>query len=91
VTTAQQQIELGSTVIFRDHEGIPKAAMVTCTPETYDGSKSRGGNGSAQLPRLENQDELHLQVFSATGSMEVRHNIRRGHGAGQWQPKGSLG
>ena len=84
MTTQARTPQLGETVIFRDHQGLPKAAMVTCTQETYDQAKAQ--NGGNQVPRLDGQDELHLSVFSPTGSIEVRHGIRRGHGPGQWQP-----
>jgi hypothetical protein len=82
--TQSQLPQLAQHIIFRDHEGLPKAAMVTCTTETYNSSAAqRNGN---QVPPLQSQDEVHLVAFSATGSIEARRNIRRGHGPGQWQP-----
>lgn len=81
--TMTRPMQLGDRVIFRDHEGLPKAAIVTGTQETIDTRKAGDGG---QVPALADRDALHLQVFSPTGSMEVRHNIRPGPGAGQWSP-----
>jgi hypothetical protein len=76
---------LGQHIVFRDHENLPKAAMVTCTTETYNSSAAQR-NGGSQVPPLNSQDEVHLVAFSPTGSIESRKNIRRGHGPGQWSP-----
>lgn len=80
MTTATMP-QLADRVQFRDHNGLPKAALVTGTWETIDNSKAGDG-----VPRIEDREELHLVVFSANGSTEVRHNIRRGTAPGQWAP-----
>ena len=69
-------------VQFKDHNGYLKAAIVTGNQQSIrnDGSAKDG------VPAIESPDELHLAVFSPNGSMEVRHNIRRGTGPGQWAP-----
>lgn len=80
MTTATMP-RLTEGVQFKDHNGLPKAALVTGNYQTIDNGKAGDG-----VPRIENPDELHLIVFSPNGSSEVRHNIRRGDRPGQWQP-----
>jgi hypothetical protein len=86
MTTAQMPARLGQHAIFRDHDGLPKAALITGTADTIDSERA---SRSGQVPPLHSPDEVHLQVFSPTGSMEVRHNIRRGTKPGQWEPDGT--
>ena len=73
--------QLADRVLFKDHQGLPKAALVTGTYETIDNGKAGDG-----VPRIESREELHLMVFSPNGSTEVRHNIKRGSAPGQWSP-----
>jgi hypothetical protein len=66
--------------MFRDHNGLPKAAVVTGTMETIDERAALQGG----VPPITDPESLHLQVFSPTGSIEARYNIRPGDGPGQW-------
>lgn len=82
MTTAMQQARLGDHVTFRDHTGLPKAAIVTGTIDTIDPKRAaRDG----QVPAIDNREEVHLTVFPPTGGMEARYNVRPGDQPGQWE------
>lgn len=81
MTTAARMPQLTEGVVFRNHEGLPNAAFVTGTRESI----KAGGNGNG-VPAITRPDELHLAVYAPDGSIKVRHNIRQGDGAGQWEP-----
>lgn len=83
MTTQARPAQLGEHVTFRDHNGLPKAAIVTGTYSSIDGSRARDGG---QVPAIGNADEVHLTVFPPTGGVECRTNIRRGQAPGQWEP-----
>lgn len=84
MTTATQQMQLGDRVIFHDHSGLPKAAMVTGTYQSID---SRRAQQDGQVPDIKSETHLHLGVFPPTGGYEVRYNIEQGNGPGQWEPR----
>jgi len=81
-------MQLSDRVIFLDHQGLPKAAMVTGTQQSIDAQRAQR---DGQVPPISSADELHLAVFSPTGSVESRYNIRQGDSPGCWQPRDGTG
>ena len=81
MTTAIGTPQLGDNLMFRDHNGLPKTALVTGTMETINEAAAREGG----IPPITRPEAVHLQVFSPTGSMEARYNILPGSKPGQWE------
>jgi hypothetical protein len=79
--TTATRMRLGQIVQFRDHQGLIKPAMVTATGDSIDPGKAKA---EAEVPPLRAEDELHLTVFSPSGAIYPRHNIKYGPGPGQW-------
>lgn len=84
MSTATQQMQLGDPVIFRNHDGLPEAALVAGTRRSIDPQRASGGG---QVPPIEEQNRLHLTVFPPSGGIEARHNVPMGNGPGTWSPR----
>jgi len=50
-------MQLSDRVIFLDHQGLPKAAMVTGTQQSIDTQRAQR---DGQVPPISSPDELHL-------------------------------
>lgn len=88
MTTATRRMQLGERVIFRNHDGLPEAALVSGTRWSIDPKRAIDGG---QVHRIESDDELHLSVFPPSGGVEARQNVPQGNGPGQWSPADGSG
>jgi hypothetical protein len=80
--TTKQEIRPGDFVSYTDSRGLEKTALVTATPDTV--------TPGHRVPELE-ATELHLMVFSPSGSAYPRQNVIRAEtpleGSGSWAPR----
>jgi hypothetical protein len=81
-------MHLGERVTFRNHDGLPEAAIVSGTRRSIDPNRAKNGG---QVPPITADDALHLTVFPPAGGVEARFNIRPGEGPGQWTPADGSG
>lgn len=75
---------LGSAVTYRDSDGRVKAAIVTATPASIEGTDSKAGISAPAAGRA------HLAVFSFTGSTYPKHDVPVGDGPLTFTPPKEL-